>query len=161
MSESIFNHCDLATWQLLTCRSSIIGSQSGLGHYDVRTWKHFLHHWPFVRAIHRSVVVPTHKRLVLQNFFYLCWSCCWTSNLIAGDLWHFNAHRTRCYGNLLLYSVKPRIFVMWTFSSLVALEVVVMTTSSATNDNQIRIVAKLKPNLALVTAGLVTITKKV
>ena len=37
-------------------------------HYDVMTWKRFLHYWPFVRGIHRWPVDSHHKGPVMRSF---------------------------------------------------------------------------------------------
>ena len=35
---------------------------------DIMTWKWFLHYWTFLKGIHLSLVVSTHKEPVMQNF---------------------------------------------------------------------------------------------
>ena len=36
---------------------------------DVKAWRRFSHYWPFVRGIHRSLVVSPHKGLVMLSCF--------------------------------------------------------------------------------------------
>ena len=42
-----------------------------LAHYDVMTWKHFLHYWPFEGWI-ESLVVSPHKRPIIWSFDVFC-----------------------------------------------------------------------------------------
>ena len=58
-------------------------------HDDVIEWKHFSRYWPFVWAIHRSLVNSPHKgqwRGALFIFFICAWINDWVNNGEAGDL---------------------------------------------------------------------------
>ena len=64
-------------------------------HYDVITWKHFPHYWPFVREIHWSTVNSPHKgqwRGVLTITLICAWTNGWVNNLDAGDLRRNRSH---------------------------------------------------------------------
>ena len=58
-------------------------------HDDVIKWKHFLHYWPFVWGIHRSLVNSPHKGQwcgALMFSFICIWINGWVNNHEAGDL---------------------------------------------------------------------------
>ena len=64
-------------------------------HDDVIKWKHFPHHWPFVRGIHRSQVNSPHKgqwRQVLMFSLICPWTNGWVNNRNAGELRRHRAH---------------------------------------------------------------------
>ena len=75
--------------------SNIHACWHGGMHDDVIKWKHFLHYWPFVWGIHRSMVNSPHKgqwRGALV-FSYICfWINSWVNNREAGDLRRYHAH---------------------------------------------------------------------
>ena len=64
-------------------------------HDGVIKWKHFPHHWPFVRGIHRSPVNSPHKgqwRGALMFSLIAVWTIGWVNNRDAGDLRRHPAH---------------------------------------------------------------------
>ena len=64
-------------------------------HDDVVKWKHFPHHWLFVRGIHRSPVNSPHKgqwRGALMSSLINAWTNDWVSTRDAVDLGHHRAH---------------------------------------------------------------------
>ena len=66
-----------------------------LSHDDVIKWKHFPHHWPFVRGIHRGLVNSPHKnqwRVALMFSLICAWIDGWVNNREAGDLRRYRAH---------------------------------------------------------------------
>ena len=85
-------------YEMLTCRCpSTLGYQaiSRSNHYDVIKWKHFPHHWPFVRGIHRSPVNSPHKgqwRGALMSSLICTQINGWVNNREAGDLRRNRAH---------------------------------------------------------------------
>ena len=69
---------------------------------DVIKWKHFPRYWPFVRGIHRSLVISPHKgqwRGTLMFSFICAWMNGWVNNRNAGDLRRHRAH----YGVTVMY----------------------------------------------------------
>ena len=66
-----------------------------IDHDDVIKWKHFPHHWPFVRGIHQSPVNSPHKgqwRGALMFSLMYTWINGWVNNHEAGDLRGHHAH---------------------------------------------------------------------
>ena len=64
-------------------------------HDDVIKWKHFPHHWPFVRGIHRSPVNSPQKgqwRGALMYSLICVWINGWVNNREADDLGRYRAH---------------------------------------------------------------------
>ena len=64
-------------------------------HDDVIKWKHFPHHWPFVRGIHWSPVNFPHKgqwRGALMFSLICAWMKDWVNNREAGNLRCHHAH---------------------------------------------------------------------
>ena len=64
-------------------------------HDDVIKWKHFPHHWPFVRGRHRSPVNSPHKgqwRGALMFSLTYAWIKGWANNRGAGDLRRYRPH---------------------------------------------------------------------
>ena len=64
-------------------------------HDDVITWKHFPRYWPFVRGIHRSPVISSHKDQwcgALMFSMICAWFNVWVNNRGAGDLRHNRTH---------------------------------------------------------------------
>ena len=155
---------------------------------DVIKWTNFPHYWPFVQGIHLSLVNSPYKgqwRRALMFSLIYAWINGWVNNHEAGDLRRHHAHydfivwkfwpkhilifklewsiiSLQCYDfiNLLCNHLKLRILIMPTFSWLVALEVVIMTTSSTTSDNRVGImmmqVSVMVPNPQQLTAAKCT-----
>ena len=70
------NSCALAMELRLSCTNPLI-------------WKSFLHYWPFVRGIHLSQVVSTHKGPTMWNFDVFCvitLNKLLNNSRVAGDL---------------------------------------------------------------------------
>ena len=66
-----------------------------LSHDDVIKWKHFPHHWSFVRGIHRSSLNSPHKgqwRGTLMFSLICAWTEAWVNDREASDLRHHRAH---------------------------------------------------------------------
>ena len=64
-------------------------------HDGVIKWKHFPHHWLFVRGIHQSPVNSPHKgqwRGTLMFSLISVWTIGWVNNRDAGDLRRHPAH---------------------------------------------------------------------
>ena len=64
-------------------------------HDDVIKWTHFPRNWPFVREIHRSLVISPHKGQWRGAFVFslICaWINGWVNNGDAGDLRRHRAH---------------------------------------------------------------------
>ena len=64
-------------------------------HDDVIKWRHFPHHWPFVRGIHRSLVNSPHKgqwRGSLMFSLICTWINRWVNYRGAGDMRCYCAH---------------------------------------------------------------------
>ena len=64
-------------------------------HDDVIKWKHFPHHWPFVRGIHQSQVNSPHKRQCrgALMFYLICARIKgWVNNREAGNLRRHSTH---------------------------------------------------------------------
>ena len=64
-------------------------------HDDDNKWKHFSRYWPFVRGIHRSPVISSHKGQWRRAgmFSLICvWINGWVNNREAGDLRRYRAH---------------------------------------------------------------------
>ena len=77
-----------------------------LCHDDVIKWKHFSCYLPFVRGIHRSPVISTHKgqwRRALKFPLICAWTNSWVNNCEAGDLRRHHAH----------YDLTVMWWVMW------------------------------------------------
>ena len=71
-------------------------------HDDVVKWKHSLHHWPFVRGIHRWPVNSPHKgqwRRALMFSLICAWTNSWANNREADDLRRYY----NCHCNLLVF----------------------------------------------------------
>ena len=67
----------------------------GIWYDDVIKWKHFPHHWPFVRGIHRWPVNSPHKaqwRRALMFSMIFAWTNSWVNNRNAGGLIRRRAH---------------------------------------------------------------------
>ena len=70
----------------------MIGSSE---HDDVIKWKHSPHYWPFVRGIHRSLVISPRKGQwggALMFSLICIWINGWVNNREAGDLRCHRAH---------------------------------------------------------------------
>ena len=79
----------LATRRCGSNSKSVVSEKTFRIHDDVIKWKHFLHHWPFVRGIHRPVVNSPHKdqwRRALMFSLICAWMNGWVNNGEAGDL---------------------------------------------------------------------------
>ena len=64
-------------------------------HDDVIKWKHFPHYWPFVRGIHRSLVISPRKgqwRGALMFSLICILINGWVNNRETGDLRRYRAH---------------------------------------------------------------------
>ena len=84
----------------------ILWHYPAISHYDVIKWKHFPHHWPFVRGIHRSPVNSPHKgqwRGALMFSLICVWINGWVNNREAGDLSRYHAH----YDVTVMNSLDP------------------------------------------------------
>ena len=92
--QNAINFNDWGTWyphkRLLIWWKSMVWY-----HGDVIKWKHFPHHWTFVRGIHRSSVNSPHKgqwRGALMYSLIGAWINDWVNNGGAGDLRRHRAH---------------------------------------------------------------------
>ena len=59
------------------------------------SWKNFPHYWPFVRGIHWSLVVSSHKGRPMLNYDYsllFALTSCWTNSQVACDLRYHDIH---------------------------------------------------------------------
>ena len=64
-------------------------------HNDLIKWKHFLCHWPFVRAMHQSPVDSPHKnrwRRALMFSLIRAWTNSWANNRHTSDLRCHHVH---------------------------------------------------------------------
>ena len=63
---------------------------------DVMAWNSSPRHWPFVKGIHRSLMVsPVTKGPALQSFgnsLLLIWTSCWMNSQVDGGFRHLNTH---------------------------------------------------------------------
>ena len=78
-------------WNAVNSRE-ISGAQN---HDDVINWDYFPRYWPFVRGIHRSPVVSSHKVQWREAYIFslICaWINGWANNRDAGVLWRHHAH---------------------------------------------------------------------
>ena len=73
--------------RLIYCRSYILVTI--LRHYDVMTWKHFPHYWPFMMETtgHQSILLTKYQCNVLMLSSLLVWKSSWTNRSIDGNLW--------------------------------------------------------------------------
>ena len=57
-------------------------------HNGIVTWKHFPHHWLFVRGIRRQLVDFLHKGPIMQSLMIvlLAWTRCWIHRPVDSDL---------------------------------------------------------------------------
>ena len=79
-------------WTWPTCR---FRGLLGIGHDDVRKWKHFPRYWTYVRGIHRSPVNSPHRgqwRGTLMCSLVCAWINGWGNNREAADLRRQQAH---------------------------------------------------------------------
>ena len=82
----------------------------------VRSWKHFLYDWPFVRGIHQSPVVSFTKDQgypPLKLPLMLAWMSSWTNSQMAGDLRHSHVHVTSLKWPMQLHpSCMPNLGIL-------------------------------------------------
>ena len=86
-----------------------------LVHDDIIKWKHFPCYWPFVRGIHRSLVISLYKDQCrwASMFFFICtWINRWVNNREAGDL---RRHRAHFNDVIIVMEVSSAIFksIIW------------------------------------------------
>ena len=80
-------------YRIVTGVTSDADISSCHGHDDIIKWKHFTHHWPFVREFTGHHELPSQKpvRQRFDVFFDLRLNKSWANNWDAGDLRHHPA----------------------------------------------------------------------
>ena len=87
-------------------------------HDDVIKWKHFLHYWPFVWGIHRSLVNSPHKGLWCGALMFSL-NCAWISGLVknqrdADDLrYHHTQYDVIVMVYLNIQGIIPSCVICW------------------------------------------------